>query len=202
MTTSKTELSLEVYQIKVTLRYTRPPIWRRLLVPASLTLERLHNVLQVAMGWDDSHLHEFHFSPKRVWQPDPRERSRGLQNRRNESSLRLSVVLGRVGATALYTYDFGDGWEHTIVVEKILPPEPGVLYPLCVGGKRQGPPEDCGGIPGYYRLLEAIRDPSHQDHEEMLEWVGDDFDPEAFSVDTLNRSLASLQRHYQKPEAT
>jgi hypothetical protein len=103
-------------------------------------------------------------------------------------------VLGRIGSKAVYTYDFGDGWEHEIVVEKKLPPEAGQAYPICVDGKRHGPPEDCGGVPGYYSLLNAISDPLNHQHKESRDWLGDEFDPEAFSVDEINRSLAPLTR--------
>jgi len=201
MTTRKTELSQQIYQIKVTLRYTRPPIWRRLLVPSSLTLERLHDVLQQAMGWDDAHLHEFRIGSKRFGKPDPSGQLMGFPAIGNERTTHLYSVLGKVRAKAIYTYDFGDGWEHVIAVEKVLPPEPGVAYPICVGGKLQGPPEDCGGIPGYYNLLEAIRDPAHPEHEDMLDWIGYEFNPEAFSVDDANRRLAPLQRWWAKNEA-
>jgi len=112
--------------------------------------------------------------------------------------VRLFSVLGKVGAKAVYTYDFGDGWEHAIAVEKVLSPEAGHAYPACVEGKRHGPPEDCGGVPGFYNLLEAIGDPEHGQHEEMRDWLGDDFDPEAFSVDEVNRRLARLHRHRSK----
>lgn len=198
MTANKADVSRQIYQIKVTLRYTRPAIWRRLLLPADFTLGQLHNVLQMAMGWDDSHLHEFHIGSKQDWQFDFSDPFMGQGAASDERRVRLSTVLGKVGAKVLYTYDFGDSWEHTIVVEKMLPPEPGVVYPICVGGKRQGPPEDCGGIHGYYNLLEAIRNPAHEDHEEMLEWVGSDFDPEEFSVDGVNQRLAFLHRRRGK----
>jgi Plasmid pRiA4b ORF-3-like protein len=198
MTTSKPELSQNIYQIKVTLRYTRPPIWRRLLVPASLTLERLHDVLQLAMGWDDSHLHEFRIGQRRFGKSSPDDRLMGMDPIGNERTTRLYMVLGKVRAKAMYTYDFGDGWEHSIVVEKVLPPEPEVPYPVCVGGKLQGPPEDCGGIPGYYNLLEAVRDPAHPEHEDLLDWIGGEFDPDAFSVEEVNRRLAPIQRWWAK----
>ena len=198
MPTKKIAIPLEIYQLKLTLFDTRPPIWRRLLVPAGLTLEQLHDVLQVAMGWDDSHLHDFRIGQKRFGKPDPNDRFMGLPAIGNERTARLFTVLGKVGAKAVYTYDFGDSWEHAIVVEKVLPLEPGVPYPICVGGKLQGPPEDCGGIPGYYNLLEAIRDPAHIEHEEMLDWIGGAFDPEAFSVDDVNQRLTLLQRRPPK----
>src|SRR3989442_8347000 len=198
MPTKRIWLPQEIYQLKVTLLDTRPPIWRRLLGPAGLTLEQLHDVLQVAMGWDDSHLHDFRIGRKRFGKPDAQDRLMGLSAVGNERTTHLFTVLGKVGAKAMYTYDFGDGWEHAVVVEKMLPPEPGVSYPVCVGGKLQGPPEDCGGVPGYYNLLEALRDPNHDEHEELLGWVGGEFDPEAFSVEAVNRRLAPLQRHWAK----
>ena len=138
-------------------------------MPAALTLEQLHKVLQVAMGWDDSHLHDFRIGQKRFGKPNPNDRLMGLPGVGNERTTHLFRVLGRVGAKAVYTYDFGDSGEHAISVEKVLPPEPGVRYPICGDGKLQCPPEDCGGIPGYYNLLEALRDPDHPEHEEMLE---------------------------------
>jgi len=198
MATKKIWLLPDIYQLKVTLRYTRPPIWRRLLVPAGLTLADFHDVLQEAMGWDNSHLHEFRIGKKRFGKSDPSDRLMGLDPIGNERTTHLFIALGKVGAKAIYTYDFGDSWEHTIVVEKVLPPEPGVAYPVCLGGKLHGPPEDCGGIPGYYNLLEAIRDPNHPEHEELLDWVGAEFDPEEFSVDDVNRRLAPIQRWWAK----
>ena len=198
MATKKISLPQDIYQIKVTLRDTRPPIWRRLLVPAGLTLDALHDVLQLAMGWDDSHLHEFRIGQKRFGKSDPNDRRMGLDPIGNERTTHLYVVLRKVGTKATYTYDFGDSWEHAIVVEKVLPPEAGVAYPVCVAGKLQGPPEDCGGVPGYYNLLEALRDPDHEEHENQLDWVGGEFNPEAFSVDEVNQRLAPLQRWWAK----
>jgi len=198
MPTKKAENPQEIYQIKVTLLGTTPPIWRRLLVPANLTLAQLHDVLQLAMGWENSHMHDFQIGQKRYGEPDPVEQLMGLPAVGNEKTTRLFSVLGKARAKAVYTYDFGDTWEHAIVVEKILPPESGRAYPVCVDGERHGPPEDCGGVPGFYNLLEAIGDPEHDEHEEMLDWLGDDFDPEAFSVDEVNRRLAPLHRRRSK----
>jgi Plasmid pRiA4b ORF-3-like protein len=194
MRTKKIWVPQEIYQLKVTLRNTKPPIWRRLLVPAGLTLEVLHDVLQTAMGWYDCHLHEFRIGQKWFGKPDPEDDLMGLPAVVNECTAHLFAVLGKAGAKAIYTYDFGDCWEHAIVVEKVLPLDPAVAYPICVGGKLQCPPEDCGGVPGYYNLLDAIRNPAHKEHEDMLDWVGGNHDPEAFSVDDVNRRLAPLQR--------
>jgi hypothetical protein len=200
MATKKIEIPQEIYQIKITLLGTTPPIWRRLLVPAGMTLEQLHDVLQAAMGWEDCHMHDFQIGQKRFGKPDPNDRLMGLPATGNERTVRMFSVLGKVGAKAVYTYDFGDGWEHSIAVEKVLAPEPGLAYPVCTAGKLHGPPEDCGGIPGYYNLLEAIRDPDHEEHEEMLEWIGEGFDPDAFSVDEVNRRLTPFQRRKAKSE--
>jgi hypothetical protein len=165
---------------------------------AGLTLEMLHDVLQVTMGWYDSHLHGFRVGQKRFGEPDPEDGLMGLPAVGNERDAFLFMVLGKAPAKAIYTCDFGDSWEHVIVVEKVLPSEQGAAYPICAGGKRQCPPEDCGRVPGYYNLLEAIGNPAQKEHEEMLGWVGGHYDPEAFSVDEVNQSLAPLQRWWAK----
>lgn len=201
LTRKTTPMLSEIYQIKVTLRGTRPPIWRRLLVPAELTLEQLHAALQAAMGWDDSHLHEFRIGSQRFGKPDPNGRWLGRSVTLSERTTRLSAVMGRVGAKAVYAYDFGDGWQHELAVEKVLVPEPGHPYPTCIDGRCQGPPEDCGGIGGFYHLLEAIRDPKHREHEELSEWLGRDFHPDAFSIEAVNRRLVHLQRRTSKAKS-
>ena len=198
MPTKKSAIPQEIYQIKVTLLDTSPPIWRRLLVPADVTLEHLHGALQAAMGWDDSHMHEFRVGRQRFGQPDPADRFMGMPSVENERTVRLSSALSRVGAKAMYTYDFGDSWEHGIVLEKRLPADPTTAYPVCTGGQLACPPEDCGGVGGFYNLLDAISDPNHDQHEELRDWIGDDFDPEAFSVDQVNRTLAPLRRRRGK----
>ena len=198
MPTKVIEKPQEIYQIKVTLLGTKPPIWRRLLIPGDMTLERLHDVLQLAFEWEDCHLHEFSIGRQRFGTPDPMDDVMGGAPTASERTARLASVLGKVGAKAVYSYDFGDGWEHGIVVEKRLEPEPGRAYPVCLAGARHGPPEDCGGIPGFYNLLEALGNPAHEEHEELLEWVGGDFDPDAFSVDEVNLRLTPLQRRRSK----
>ena len=192
--TDSVEDSHQIYQIKVTLIETDPPIWRRLLVPADLTLAQLHGVLQIAMGWDDSHLHEFEIGGQRFGEAGPMEQFSSGPLTRSERTTRLFQVLSTPRIKTVYTYDFGDGWEHRIVVEKRLAPEAGRTYPVCVAGERHCPPEDCGGIPGFYNLMEAIADPKQERHDELLDWLGDGFAPEAFSVDEVNRRLAPRQR--------
>ena len=170
----------EIYQIKITLLWTE--IWRCLLVPSDLTLDLLHYVLQAAMGWENDHLHEFRVGQHSYGEPD-------IEDMMDEGEVQLNQVLRRVGSKVEYTYDFGDNWEHSIVLEKRLPIDPKLTYPLCIAGERACPPEDCGGVGGFFQLMEAIRNPDHPEHEEQLEWVGEDYDPEAFSIETVNRKF-------------
>jgi hypothetical protein len=187
--------SQEIYQLKVTLSGSKPAIWRRVQVPADFTLAKLHAVLQIVMGWTDSHLHQFYIDKVFYGVPDPDDWGIGRPTL-NEKSVKLSRVLGYVGAKATYTYDFGDGWEHKIVIEKILPalPDADSVYPVCVAGKRSCPPEDCGGIGGYMELLEVLEDPDHEDHEEKLEWMGGSLFPEAFDLTSVNSALEELRK--------
>ena len=195
MATKKIASSQDIYQIKVTLLGTKPPIWRRLLVPSTLSLARLHDVLQTAMGWAGGHMHEFRTADRHFGIPDPEDRRMGMQVE-NERSIRLSSVLRRAGAKLIYTYDFGDNWEHAVVLEKLLPAQLSLdlEYPICIDGKLACPPDDCGGIPGYYELIEALADPEHDRHEEISEWITDGFDPRAFSVENVNQMLSPKRR--------
>jgi hypothetical protein len=195
MATKKIASSQNIYQIKVTLLGTKPPIWRRLLVPASMTLAKLHDVLQTAMGWAGGHMHEFRTADRHFGIPDPEDRSMGMQVE-NERSIRLSSVLRSAGTKLIYTYDFGDNWEHAVVLERLLPAQLSLdlEYPICIDGKLACPPDDCGGIPGYYELIEALADPEHDRHEEISEWISDGFDPKAFSVENVNRMLSPKRR--------
>lgn len=172
----------DIYQIKVTLRHTSPPIWRRILVESAYSLADLHDVIQVAMGWEDCHMHHFIVGKKYFGMPDPT----GWSDDEDERTARLATVLRRRKSKMMYEYDFGDGWIHEIVLEDILPADPGTLYPVVVKGRRACPPEDCGGIGGFYNFLDAIQDPDHPDHEDMKEWCVDPFDPAAFHVDEVN----------------
>lgn len=184
----------DIYQIKVTLHGTRPPIWRRLLISADITLAKLHDVLQTAMGWENGHMHQFRVGQRRFGQPEPTDPFMRRPRVESERTVHISALLGEPGAKMVYLYDFGDGWEHVIVLEKLLRADPNITYPACTDGQLACPPEDCGGIPGYYDLLQAIRDPNDERHEEMLDWVGDDFDPHAFSIDEINRLLSPKPR--------
>ena len=194
MATKKIASSQDIYQIKVTLLGTKPPIWRRLLVPSSLTLAQLHDAVQTAMGWQGGHMHEFRAGQRYFGKPDPEYRSMGMDPVENERTARLSEVLRKNGPKLIYTYDLGDSWEHAIVMEKQLPVDPNAKYPICTDGQLACPPEDCGGIPGFYDLVDALADPKHKQHKELRDWLGYDFDPLAFSIDSVNRMFLPARR--------
>ena len=185
-------IAAEIYQLKVTLLGSRPPIWRQLLVPTDLTLAQLHDVLQVAMGWQECHMHEFSAAGRHFGRPDPEDHLMGMPPVEDECRVRLSSVLRQIGAKLIYMYDLGDSWEHSIVLQKCLPAAPTIAYPICTDGQLACPPEDCGGITGFYDLLDALRDPKHEQHKELKDWVGGDYDPEAFSIEAVNRILTRL----------
>jgi Plasmid pRiA4b ORF-3-like protein len=176
-----------VYTLHITLRGVRPPIWRRVQVWGSLTLATVHDVIQTVFGWTDCHLHQFFIGRVSYGQPNDFD-----QVVLDEAEVTLAEALGTRIKRFLYVYDFGDDWQHDIVVEKITAGDSGSDRPLCVGGKRHRPPEDCGGPPGYAEFLDTIRDPGHQQRSAMFEWVDGSFDSEAFDLATVNRALAAL----------
>jgi hypothetical protein len=180
-----------VYQLKVSLNNARPPIWRRILVPETITLYDLHEIIQIAMGWTDSHLHGFTIGEQNYG--DPKNDEFGGLGIKNEIHFRLKQLGLHEKASFSYEYDFGDSWEHTLLIEKILPAEKGVYYPVCLAGKRACPPEDVGGVWGYVDFLQIISDPKHKDHDEFLEWIDGDFDPEEFDLDEVNENLRVMK---------
>ncbi|HBA40324.1 MAG TPA: hypothetical protein DCZ05_11435 [Deltaproteobacteria bacterium] len=183
------ERKVQIYQLKITLKESRPPIWRRFQVRSDVTLAKLHRIIQEVMGWFDGHLHQLIVGRIYYGVPDPDD----LSETRDERKVRLDQILSVPGRKIVYEYDFGDGWEREIVLEKILSPDPKTRYPRCLDGARACPPEDCGGIYGYADFLEAIRNPEHEEHEEMLEWIGGEFDPEEFDLEAVNQSLKSIR---------
>jgi hypothetical protein len=187
MSTAKT-----IYQLKVTLIGAQPPIWRRFLVADTTTLAQLHEVLQVVMGWTNSHLH--HFIIDDEFYGMPLDDDLGDMRTKDEARFKLNQFVSGKGFRFGYEYDFGDSWEHDLVIEKILPAEKGGQYPVCVAGKRACPPEDVGGIWGYQDFLKAISDPRHPEHAEMREWIGGDFDPERFNLNAVNAGLRQPRR--------
>jgi Plasmid pRiA4b ORF-3-like protein len=185
---------MEVYAIKVTLLGTSPPVWRRILVPRDITLGNLHRTLQTVMGWTNCHLHQFGRQRQRMTDP----RSRVVTKAADENRTKLGELIWTVGARLLYEYDFGDGWQHELLLEEVLFGEES-FQQICVAGKRCCPPEDCGGPQGFAEVLKAVQDANHPNHEEALEWLGD-FVPESFSADKINRRLRRRKlRRRHKP---
>lgn len=178
-----------IHQIDVTLQETDPAVWRRLLLPGRTTLQRLHRILQVAMGWTDSHLYLFNVGEREYGLPDDDWDDLDIHDARR---YRLGQAAPSVGDRFVYEYDMGDGWRHDVRVTAIRPPAPWEHYPLCIAGARACPPEDCGGTYGYAELLRVIADPSDDEHESTLTWLGGIFDPAAFDLNTVNRRLHRL----------
>jgi hypothetical protein len=176
-----------VYQIKVTLNGSKPPIWRRVLVPDSISLHQLHTILQIVMGWTNSHLHQFIIDDE--YYGEPEEADGYSEDLQNEKRYRLNQFVERKGFKFTYEYDFGDSWEHTVHVEAILPVEKGKKYPVCLEGKRACPLEDIGGVEGYDDLLKIFSNPKHPEHNDMMEEFGDDFEPEFFDIEDVNSGL-------------
>jgi hypothetical protein len=186
---------MEFFQLKITLKNIKPPIWRRILVAPEIKLDRLHDVLQIVMGWDNSHLHQFETPLGYIADP-----AFGLEEAESSKKTTLQSVLSGLRSHIRYEYDFGDGWDHQILLEKVVELDDPILA-LCLGGARACPPEDCGGPWGYGNLLEILKDPKHPEHEDMSEWIGGEFDAEAFDVEAINKQLANLAPLRQKKSA-
>lgn len=175
-----------IYQLKVTLRHSEPAIWRRILVYGDISFYDLHDILQVVMGWEDEHSFQF-ILDEITLAPEDVAREFGY---RDADEVLLDELLTDEPMRFIYEYDFEDAWEHTVMLEKRVPFQEDQVYPICVEGARACPPEGVGGIWGYKDLLDALADPTHELHDEMVDWVDEDFDPEAFSAEEVNAILA------------
>jgi hypothetical protein len=167
----------EIATVRIELKHTDPLIWRQVEVPTSITLNVLHNIVQAVMGWFDCHLWEFTIGKQRYGLP--MDEDWGTVPRAAARKVRLRDLLKPRKTVIDYTYDFGDCWEHRLTVTDVRAGQPGVSYPRYIGGERNGPLEDCGGIPGFYELLEALADPQHPDHADLKKWSGE-YDPGTF----------------------
>ncbi|GER08830.1 hypothetical protein GCM10007972_24790 [Iodidimonas muriae] len=182
----------DILQIKITLLHLKPVVWRRVLVPAGLSLKRLHDTIQAAMGWYDQHMYEFHVGERRY---GARDFDDGLDpGVADANNVKLSSLVANGVERFLYVYDFGDDWRHEIVIEAAKAAEPGIDYPIFVDGERRCPPEDCGGPPGFEALLEAISDPDHPDHEDVLDWLGEPYDPDDIERYIIDAQLSRIAR--------
>ena len=174
--------------LKVTLNDTKPPVWRRLVISCEMTLSELHQVIQAAMDWDDDHLHAFDIAGRQYGDPS------SLDEVADEERLTLNKVVNTGVSRFTYTYDFGDNWEHTVLIEQPQRPLAEGRYPVCVAGKRNSPPENCGGPWGYQELLAVLADPTHPEYQERSESVGKGFDPDVFAIEEANARLAARFR--------
>jgi hypothetical protein len=192
-------VSERLYQFKITLLESNPQIWRRIQVK-DCTLDKLHERIQTAMGWTNSHLHQFEVDGERYG--DPELLDDGFEDFEcvDSTVTKISKIVPKDGKRCqfLYEYDFGDGWEHEVMFEGCLIAEKGARYPVCVEGERNCPPEDVGGVWGYAEFLEAIANPKHEEHDRMLEWAGE-FDPEEFdageTTKTMRRGLPDWRKY-------
>jgi hypothetical protein len=194
-------------QLRVSIDRIEPQIWRRLIVPTSFNLRDLHLVLQAAFGWTNAHLHEFEIGGLRFADVDVANAEIGRDDSRafEEMGVRLRDFTREPGSTFSYVYDMGDNWVHTVVLEKHLELEPAPKVAQCVEGERARPPEDVGGVSGYQEFLEAVLDPTHEEHRSMLRWAGGHFDPEWFDLELINGDLsrahrANLKRRLHQPK--
>ena len=179
-------------QLRIELVDVQPRVWRRVLVPQTVTLAKLHAIVQRTMGWTDSHLHLFEADGQRYGVPDPDWDD--LEPVINERRVRLQTLLEAGVRQFVYRYDFGDDWEHTVDVEAIVGPDDPELPPIvCTAGENACPPEDVGGSPGYERFLEALGNPMHEEHLQMRLWAGCPFDPAALDRNAINRRLARIK---------
>ncbi|MCO6439346.1 MAG: plasmid pRiA4b ORF-3 family protein [Phycisphaerae bacterium] len=185
------------YVIKITLVGTKPSIWRRFCVPGEISLDRLHDIIQIVMGWQETHLHCFEIEGRRYAEELEDAGDDGEQ----EAKIRLSDLIVTEKAKFFYEYDFGDAWCHELQVERIDDiPKGHCLRVTCLDGKQSCPPEDVGGIDGFAEFLQAIRNARHPEHEAFREWAGEDFDPRHFDVDEVNIELAKYAR-WSRPRA-
>ncbi|MGV7244270.1 plasmid pRiA4b ORF-3 family protein [Caballeronia sp. M23-90] len=175
----------QIWAIKLSLREIKPEIWRRIEVASTITLADLHKVIQAAMGWMDSHLHDFDLGDVRYGMVQD-DFDDGMAD---ETGVRLDTVC-QPGARFIYNYDFGDGWEHLVVIEKAVAIEPGTRYPRCTAGRNACPPEDCGGPWGYADMLKTLAGKRNAERAELIEWLGGEFDPRDFDLAQANRMIS------------
>jgi hypothetical protein len=181
---------VKTYQVRIELMNIEPPIWRRILVPASVPLDKLHKIIQIAMGWDNYHMYLFTVGREQYGE-GVGEWAESGQSVVNAKRVQLQDVAPRKGAKLRYEYDMGDGWDHQVLVEGITDEGPEVIQ--CQDGARACPPEDCGGPGGYEEMLEIIFNPQHPEFEDRREWLGGQFDPEHFNTEPINRRLGRLK---------
>ncbi|WP_244239377.1 plasmid pRiA4b ORF-3 family protein [Corallococcus carmarthensis] len=196
-TRKKTAVKPSIHVLHVELMEIAPAIWRELHVRSDTPLSKVHAILQAAFGWTNSHMHVFEDISRQQYghlaKGDAEDFSLGGSPLLDESKYTVADIGPRARSVFGYIYDFGDDWVHRVRVKKVQPPESRKRYPSCAAGARAAPPDDCGGTPGYEDLLEALQDPEHEEHEELLEWVGGSFDPEAFDLKATDKAVRAIK---------
>lgn len=187
----------EILLLKITLDSTNPVIWRRVLVPASVSFFDLHHIIQICMGWRNSHLFEFQVNGNKIGYTDPGE---ALEDTANADDVTLELLITNAGITSegivfTYLYDFGDCWQHTVTVEAIHEREIGKLYPVCIDGQLACPPEDSGGIHSFYESLAILKDPNNAEYKRLIRWLGRAYDPDKFDIDKVNKELPKFRSY-------
>jgi len=179
-----------IYQLKIELQYSSPLIWRRVLVKADTVLPDLHSIIQTTMGWDNGHMHQF-VKGRKFYAPKQEEDSFfGVDKSNiNYEKVKISEVLAKEKSKIIYEYDFGDSWTHDVILEKILQVDTTVIYPVCTAGKMACPMEDCGGIGGHEQHLEILKDPTHEEYADVLDWYGGHYVEEEFNIEEVNELL-------------
>ncbi len=178
-----------IYQIQIVLKGFKPKIWRRLLIPSDLLLSDFHKIIQTTMGWTNSHLHQFIKNQTFYTVRMPDDDLWYEMGNVDYKTIKISDLLKKEKEKIIYEYDFGDCWKHEIILEKILPIDDKINYPICLNGKMNCPPEDCGGMCGYSDMLEILKQPEHEEYESYIEWLGGKFDSEYFDKDEINEFL-------------
>jgi hypothetical protein len=182
----------KILQLKIRLLESKPSIWRRFVVKDNITFHQLHEIIQIVMGWGNYHLYEFMIGNLSITDEETVKES-FYGNALDSAKTKLNEFIDTEKQKMKYIYDFGDSWEHNITVEKILPDDEKLNYPVCLAGKNACPPEDCGGINGYYEFLEVIQNPEHPKHKSMLKWIGGKFNPEKFDLESVNQKLKTIK---------
>ena len=180
---------MKVYQIQISLTNSKPEIWRKILVQPNLSLANFHMTIQIVMGWDNSHLHQFIKNKTFYTRKMEDDMTWGDLNNVDYKGLKISDLLKNENDKIDYEYDFGDSWHHDIDLEKILETIEKTKYPTCIDGKLACPPEDCGGIWGYSDLLKVLNNPGHKDYADLLDWLDGEFDPNYFNIEKTNLNL-------------
>ena len=178
-------MAKKIYQIQISLKGHTPKIWRRIQLKSDTSLPELHTIIQTTMGWTNSHPHQFRKNKEYYSEPSPYDELELI----DYLKIKLSDMLKKEKETFQYEYDFGDGWKHKLLLEKILPIDINKKYPVCLAGKMKCPPEDCGGVWGYSEILQILMDPKHEGYESYIDWLGGEFDPKEFDLEMINKML-------------